>query len=120
MMFQNEMTLEKSVGPELYEKLKNLEASVGRMKSFRWGPREIDLDILLYDSLIYKDQNLQIPHKDFIFRDFVLVPLLEISPELIDPQSKLNISEFLSTLEETYIIRKIGNNVEEKLGAEIV
>lgn len=105
---------------ELYEKLKNIEESVGRMKSFRWGPREIDLDIILYDSLIYKDQNLQIPHKDFIFRDFVLVPLLEISPELIDPQSKLNISEFLSTLEETYIIRKIGNNVEEKLGAEIV
>lgn len=105
---------------ELYEKLKQIEKSVGRTKSFRWGPREIDLDIILFDSLVYLDQNLQIPHKDYIFRDFVLVPLLEISPDLIDPQSKLNISEFQSTLEENYIIRKIENNVEETLGAEIV
>lgn len=105
---------------ELYEKLKQIEESVGRTKSFRWGPREIDLDIILFDSLVYHDHNLQIPHKDYLFRDFVLVPLLEISPGLIDPLSSSRISHFLDTIDEVYIIRKIENNVEEKLGAEIV
>lgn len=105
---------------ELYQNVKIVEESVGRTKSFRWGPREIDLDIILFDSMVYEDDMLQIPHKDFRKRDFVLVPLLDISPELIDPITKESLSKILMNLDESYIIREIETNINQKLGTEIV
>ncbi|MCB9247505.1 MAG: 2-amino-4-hydroxy-6-hydroxymethyldihydropteridine diphosphokinase [Ignavibacteriales bacterium] len=57
-------------------------------KKENWGPREIDLDILLFNNLIYFDKNITIPHRDLLNRDFVLVPLLEIDNDLVHPESK--------------------------------
>jgi len=64
---------------------KRAEHSLGRIERFKWGPREIDIDILFYDSLVYKKPELVIPHKDIQNRDFVLKPMLEIAPNFIHP-----------------------------------
>lgn len=105
---------------EIYQKVKAIEKIVGRTKSKHWGEREIDLDIILYDSIIYKDDLIEIPHKEYCKRDFVLVPLNEIAHDLIDPITKKSINEILENLDERFIIKKIENNLKEKVGGEIV
>lgn len=96
-----------NLSPEdLLLKLKELEKALGRQKRSRWREREIDIDILLYGDLIVHDEHLSIPHADMMNRDFVLVPLLEISPELIDPRSNTLFKNYLQTLETKTIIEK--------------
>ena len=87
---------------------KELEKRIGRHKREKWGPREIDIDILLFNDLIYEDDSLTVPHKDLLNRDFVLVPLLEINEDIVDPVSEKKIKSFLSDLEDKYIIDKIN------------
>ncbi len=70
---------------ELLISLKGIEKRLGRMKRFSKGPREIDLDILLYDNLVIKSDVLIIPHPEILNRDFILQSLIELSPELTDP-----------------------------------
>ncbi len=60
------------------------------------GPRTIDLDILLCDSLVLEDPDLTIPHPRMAERGFVLVPLLELSPRLQDPRSGCPFADYLS------------------------
>jgi len=71
-----------------------------------WGPRTIDLDILLYDNLIYADPNLQIPHPRLHKRAYALVPLLEIASELVHPILGKTMEEIHNDLpdpEEVYL-----------------
>ena len=63
---------------ELLYVLKDIEERLGRVPTFRWGPRLIDIDIIFYDNIIYNSDKLIIPHKDYKNRDFVLKPLEEI------------------------------------------
>jgi len=94
---------------------------VGRKLTSKWGPREIDLDILFFNDLVFSDDEITIPHKDLLNRDFVIVPLIEIEPELIHPQLKKKISEISifryefehtsAQIEKTTIIRKIPHRV---------
>jgi 2-amino-4-hydroxy-6-hydroxymethyldihydropteridine diphosphokinase len=72
---------------QLIEELKRIETAVGRKKTFSKGPREIDLDILLYDDLVLESEKLVIPHPAIPYRQFVLRHLLELEPELRDPVS---------------------------------
>lgn len=76
---------------ELYRALKEIEAEVGRKPSERWGPREIDLDLLLYEDRVVDLPHLKIPHPEITNRAFVLVPLFEIAPtiELTDLEESL-------------------------------
>lgn len=86
--------LETSLEPlALLKELKKIEHIVGREKTFRWGPRVIDLDILFYDDLIIRTSELVIPHLDVPVRLFVLKPMVEIAPDLIHPQFKKTIQE---------------------------
>lgn len=85
---------------------KNIEEKLGREKTFRWGPREIDLDILLFNDLILREENIIIPHKEICNRDFFLVPLIELNDKLIHPESKILLSEYLNSLKENYILAK--------------
>lgn len=62
----------------LLQTLKELEIELGRQENVRWGPRCIDLDILLYDDLILESAELSIPHKDMYNRDFVMIPLRQL------------------------------------------
>lgn len=106
---------------ELFHFLKSVEMKVGRKITSKWGPREIDLDILFFNDIIFSDNEITIPHKDLLNRDFVLIPLFEIEPELVHPviRKKLNeISIFKLASENSSpqttkinIIRKIPHRV---------
>ncbi|WP_084242220.1 2-amino-4-hydroxy-6-hydroxymethyldihydropteridine diphosphokinase [Planomicrobium okeanokoites] len=73
---------------ELLEICQNIEQTLDRKREIRWGPRTIDLDILLYNQDKFETENLVIPHPRMHERAFVLVPLLELDPEqdFIEPQ----------------------------------
>ncbi len=72
---------------ELLTYVKAIEVTVGRQPSFRNGPRVIDIDILFYDDLQLQQENLVLPHPRMSERAFVLVPLAEIAPDIVDPTS---------------------------------
>ena len=61
----------------------NIETSLGRTRTIKWGPRTIDIDILLYGEKVVDTENLKIPHPYLLERDFVVVPLVEINPDLM-------------------------------------
>lgn len=98
---------------DLLKITKELEKIIGRTKTTVWGPREIDIDILLYGEAILKSNSLSIPHKDLLNRDFVIVPLLELDEEVIHPVEKKKIKLFLSDLEDKYIIDKINFSLSD-------
>ena len=81
---------------ELLALLKSIENNMGREKSFRNAPRIIDLDILLYGQHVLHEDNLHIPHPDLHKRAFVLVPMVEIAPELVHPVLGKTVESFLS------------------------
>lgn len=77
---------ETSLSPHaLLGELNKIEAALGRDREneVRYGPRTLDLDILLYDELVLNDADLQIPHPLMLERAFVVVPLHEIAPDLV-------------------------------------
>ena len=75
---------------QLLATLKEVEQAVGRKERYRWGPREVDLDIIFFDDLVYEsdDRSLMIPHARAHERDFVLGPMCDISPEHVHPALK--------------------------------
>lgn len=68
---------------ELLRELKVVEKKMGRNETKKWGPRIIDLDILLYDDITVDEPDLKIPHPYMFDRDFVMKPLSEIAPEIV-------------------------------------
>lgn len=78
---------------KLMQTLLDVEAEFGRVRRERWGPRTLDLDLLLFDDLILQTPSLEIPHPRMRERAFVLVPLAEIAPHWIDPVSGKDISQ---------------------------
>ena len=85
---------------ELLQFAKTVQKEVGRVERFRNGPREIDIDILFYDNVVYKDEVLEIPHPRIQERDFVLQPFSDIDPDFSHPVLKKTIRELLATLPE--------------------
>lgn len=67
--------------------LQAIENQQGRKRELRWGPRTLDLDILLYGSQLISSEQLTVPHKELINRNFVLYPLAEIAPNLFLPNN---------------------------------
>ncbi len=80
---------------ELLKAIKEIETRLGRKKTFRFGPRSVDIDILLYDELILVTSSLVIPHPRMLQRGFVLVPLAEIAPNLIIPGTPRTVREHM-------------------------
>jgi 2-amino-4-hydroxy-6-hydroxymethyldihydropteridine diphosphokinase len=66
---------------ELLDAVKTIERDLGRVETVRWGPREIDIDILYYGDDAFDDPRLILPHKELFQRAFVLQPLAEIAPD---------------------------------------
>ncbi len=92
---------------EFYDFIKDAEKKIGRKKTYRWGPREIDIDILLFGEMIYSDEKITVPHSGMKERDFVLVPLLEIAGDIEIPGENKKLSELINKLQNHYILRKV-------------
>lgn len=84
---------------ELLERLHEIEREAKRERVVRWGPRTLDLDILLYDDLILDEEELHIPHIEMYKRDFVLKPLCQIAPYVRHPVYNRTAAELLAALE---------------------
>lgn len=69
---------------ELLALCHELEQAAGRVRTVRWGPRTLDVDILLYGTEQVDEPNLTIPHPRMLERNFVMAPLLDLAPELAD------------------------------------
>ncbi|MFH0925562.1 MAG: 2-amino-4-hydroxy-6-hydroxymethyldihydropteridine diphosphokinase [bacterium] len=80
---------------EFFTNLKTIECLMGREKTFKWGPRKIDLDLLLYGDLVLNSPDLKIPHPLMNKRNFVLIPLTEIAPNLIHPVLQVKIQDII-------------------------
>lgn len=80
---------------ELLERLHQIERDAKRERVIRWGPRTLDLDILLYDDLVLDDEKLHIPHIEMHKRDFVLKPLCQIAPYVRHPVYNRTAQELL-------------------------
>ena len=76
---------------ELVVKCQQIENMLGRVRKERWGSRNIDLDILSYGIEIVDNEKLKIPHPEMEKRSFVLLPLLELSPDWVHPESGTSI-----------------------------
>lgn len=83
---------------ELLDELHRIEKEAGRERKIHWGPRTLDLDILLYDDLVMEEDDLCIPHVDMQNRGFVLKPLNEIAPYKRHPVYGWTVSEMLANL----------------------
>ncbi len=84
---------------KLLEILLNIEQKFKRVRLEHWGPRTLDLDLILYDDLILDTPNLQVPHPRMRERAFVLAPLAEIAPDWRDPVSGKAIAKLLEEVE---------------------
>ncbi len=92
--------LQVKTSPQLLlETLLGIEAQFGRVRRERWGPRSLDLDLLLYDDLILDTPNLVLPHPRMRERAFVLVPLAEIAPDWVEPGAGIAIAELVQAVD---------------------
>lgn len=93
---------------ELLNALLQIEITMGRVRVYDKGPREIDLDILLFDQEQINDPDLQIPHPALCERAFVLVPLAEIAPDVLHPTRQKTITQLTQNCPDIGWVRKIS------------
>ena len=93
---------------DLMKKLLEIEQKLGRVRTEKYGPRTIDLDILFYDSLIYHSAIVTLPHPAIQDRKFVLIPLAELSPGKIHPVYKKTIRRLLKECADQLAVIKHG------------
>ena len=78
----------------------SIENELGRQRVIHWGPRTLDLDLLLYDDVLLDEPQLQIPHPGCWYRRFVLEPLVEIAPHVMHPSRRLSIHELFLRIQK--------------------
>ena len=83
--------------------VKNIEAELGRVPSYHWGPRLIDIDILFYDDVVLQGEQLTIPHAGMADRAFVLLPLAAIAPDWQHPDLGKSVAELATAVDSTNV-----------------
>lgn len=101
--FNAAATIETSLEPEaLLAQLQRIERELGRKHDGeRWGPRPIDLDLLVYGDRVVETSSLTVPHRRMAWRRFVLEPAAEIAPEMVHPRTGWTLRRLLAHLNET-------------------
>lgn len=124
--------LETNLDPlALLDELQRIERELGRVRAERWGPRAIDLDLLLYDHLVLASERLTLPHARLAWRRFALAPAAEVARDMLHPRIGWTIAELLANLDraETYIaliglrgaeMTELARLVADRVGARLV
>ena len=84
---------------ELLKVVNEIEAKLERVRTIKWGPRTIDIDIIFYDEMIINTKDLIVPHKEMHLREFVLKPLMELKPNYVHPLIRKNIYQIYEDLQ---------------------
>ena len=108
--FRNQVIeIESGQSPQqLLEMLLHIENQMGRIRSRKWGPRIIDIDILLFRDLIIDRPGLTVPHPGIPDRRFTLLPLAEIAGEVIHPTSRKTIASMLQACTDQLSVKRAG------------
>jgi len=100
--------IETELAPlELLNAVKGIEWRLGREPSVRWGPRRIDIDIILWDGIVVDEPELRVPHPAFRERAFVLTPLAEIAGAQRDPETERTIADLAQDPSEAGVMRRL-------------
>ena len=90
---------------------KAIEARLGRTETVRWGPRVIDIDILLYDGMVLEDRDLVIPHPRLAERRFALAPLADVGAAVPHPLERRTVAELLAELPAAEAVRVVADRI---------
>ncbi len=90
---------------ELFAACQNIEIKLKRRKTEKWGPREIDIDLLLYGEFVIDNEKIQIPHPRLSERRFVLIPLSEIAPKLKVPGLERSVEALLDVCPDRGVVK---------------
>ncbi len=93
---------------DLFSETKKIEEEMGRVRNEKWGPRVIDIDILLFGDLILDEEDLKIPHPELHKRRFAMIPLLEIDKEILHPLFRKRLRDFLRGIDRSQKVKFIG------------
>ena len=103
---------------EFLKRAKEIEVTLGRLSTFRNGPRPIDIDIIFYDDRRLNSEHLTIPHPRMAERAFVLAPLAEIAPQMVDPKSGRTVQQLLEAVPQEGV-KKIAPDLHIQLERDI-
>ena len=107
--------IETSLAPtKLLDTILSIEMDMGRIRTEKYAERTIDIDILYFNDLQLETEALVIPHPRISQRKFVLVPLHEIAPEMLDTRTGLTIQAMLETCNDTLPVKKFPTDVDNK------
>jgi 2-amino-4-hydroxy-6-hydroxymethyldihydropteridine diphosphokinase len=102
------LVVKTSIEPEdLMQQLLDIETQLGRIRTIKFGPRTIDIDILLIDDLVNNSHILQLPHPALPQRKFALLPIAEVAPNLVHPVEKKTINQLLLSCTDILDVQKI-------------
>ncbi len=112
---------ETSLDPHaLLAELQRVENLSGRTRDVRWGPRTLDLDLILYGDQVIASDTLTVPHPHFWYRGFVLEPLAELIPEVVAPGFSLTVRELAERLRRRPLRLGIGGESDEAVARRVV